>query len=116
MAITRYNKRRGLELDDPSYAQSPIFKNRGVNIIQHFSTAALKYPTPDDLQNITEETRTWAVGTKYFNLANEFYGSPEYWWVIAWYNLRPLETDFTPGDVVLIPTPLETVLDSFGII
>lgn len=116
MAVTRYNKRRALELTDPSYVLSPIFKNRGVNIIQHFGTAILRYPTPSDLQNITEEKRIWGVGTKYFNLANEFYGDPEYWWVIAWYNLRPLETDFSPGDVVIIPTPLETILSSFGMI
>jgi len=58
----------------------------------------------------------WGVGTKYFNLANEFYGDPQYWWVIAWFNLRPLETAYRPGDVVVIPTPLETVLSALGLL
>ena len=116
MAVTRYNKRRVISNTDRSYVQSDIFKNRGVQIIKHFNTPVLRYPTKDDLRDIVEETRTWTIGTKYFNLASEFYGDPEYWWIIAWYNLKPLETDFSPGDVVVIPTPLEQVLSSFGLI
>lgn len=116
MAITRYSSRRIITTSDQSYVRSDLFKSRGVQIIQHFSTPVLKYPTPEELKNIVEEKRYWGIGTKYFNLSFEFYGSPEYWWIIAWYNLRPLETDFKPGDVVIIPTPLEAVLSGFGII
>ena len=49
-------------------------------------------------------------------ICKEYYGEEQYWWIIAWYNLRPLETDFKPGDVVYIPTPLEDVLSAFEII
>jgi len=76
----------------------------------------LKYPNPSELESIIELSAVWGVGSKYFNLAKEYYGEEEYWWIIAWYNLRPLETDFKPGDVVLIPTPLETILSAFEII
>ena len=116
MAVTRYNNRRVITTSDLSYARSDMFKKRGVQAIQHFDTPVLTYPDRDDLVNIVEETRIWTVGTKYFNLANEFYGDPEYWWVIAWYNLKPLETDFSPGETVIIPTPLERILNSFGLI
>ena len=116
MAITRYSRRRVITTNDRSYVQSDMFKNRGVTLIQHFGTPAVNYPTMEDLKKITEEKEYWEVGTKYFKLADKHYGDPKYWWVIAWYNLRPLETDFKPGDVVLIPLPLETVLSSFRLI
>ena len=116
MAITRYSRRSVIITNDQSYTQSKLFKNRGVASIQHFGTPTLKYPEPDELKDVVQNKRYWKIGTKYFNLANEFYGNPEYWWVIAWYNYRPLETDFKPGDVVIIPTPLETILNGFGLI
>jgi hypothetical protein len=115
MAISRYNERKILTNISNDYASSDIFKSRGVTQIRQFLTPELKYPSPEDLVDIKRNSRTWGVGTKYFNLANEFYGDPQYWWIIAWFNLRPLETHFRPGDIVIIPTPLETVLSSFGL-
>ena len=116
MAVSRYEKRNVLANETNDYAYSKIFKNRGVGLISQFDTAELEFPSPEDIaENFTLETEIWAIGTKYFKLANEYYSDPEYWWIIAWFNMRPLETDFSPGDVVTIPTPLESVLDSLGL-
>lgn len=116
MPISRYDGRKILKNNTYQYATSDIFLKRKVNLIEQYDTPELNYPTPEELVNITISTRNWGVGTKYFNLANEFYGSPEYWWVLAWFNMKPLETDYRPGDVVLIPTPLESVLSAFGLL
>ena len=116
MAITRYNQRRIFQNSNRQYKLSPIFKKRGLKNTTQFTTAELTYPSPEELEGIQEESRVWGVGTKYFNLAKEFYGDEQYWWIIAWYNLRPLETDFKPGDVVYIPLPLEEILSAFEII
>lgn len=116
MAITRYNQRFIRTTDEDDYIYSPIFKKRGVRSIDSFSTAVLAYPNPSELASLKEETEVWKVGTKYFNLAQKYYDNEEYWWIIAWYNLRPLETDFRPGDVVFIPTPLSEILSAFGIV
>lgn len=116
MAISRFNNRNIIDNNNASYIISDIFKKRGVNRIQHFATAELTYPSPEDLADITEITEIWGFGSSYYKLAYKHYEDPQYWWVIAWYNLRPLETDFAAGDVVLIPTPLESVLSGFGMI
>ena len=116
MAISRFNNREVINNNSPSYILSDIFKKRGVNKIDHFAVAELSYPSPEDLANITEKTVTWGIGSSYYKIAYEFYNDPQYWWVIAWYNLRPLETDFAPGDTVIVPTPLESVLSGFGIV
>ena len=116
MAISRYDLRTVLKNATTDYSYSKIFMNRGVGLINQFDTAELKYPSPEDIaEEFTLETEIWAIGTKYFRLASEYYNDPEYWWIIAWFNMRPLETDFSPGDVVTIPTPLESVLDILGL-
>jgi len=116
MPISRYDERRIISNTSRDYRNSQIFRGRGVKKINQYLTPTLEYPSPTQLQGITQNTRTWGTGTKYFKLADEFYGDPQYWWIIAWFNLRPLETDFRPGDVVIIPTPLEAILNGFGLL
>lgn len=115
MAVSRYNNRTVRDNEDSSYALSSILKRRGINSIEQFTTAMLSYPDLAQISNLDVKTEVWTVGTKYFKLAKDYYGSEEYWWVIAWYNLKPLETDFKPGDVVYIPMPLQDILSIYGL-
>jgi len=116
MAVSRYDNRKIGKNISYKYRTSSLFNKRGLKEVEQYQTAHLKYPESDTLSEIIQNTRVWAPGTKYFTLAGEFYGNPEYWWVIAWFNLRPLETDWQPGDIVIIPTPLETVLSGFDLL
>ena len=116
MTISRYDERTIFVNDSNNYVFSDIFKSRGTSNITQFTTAELKYPDPSALKNITRHNRVWTTGSKYFKLAHEFYGDPQYWWVIAWFNLRPLESSFRAGDTVIIPTPLEAVLSGLGLL
>jgi hypothetical protein len=99
-----------------NYLFSSIFKKRNTTSITQYSTANLKFPTIEDITELRIETKVWTVGEKYFKLAQEFYGDPEYWWVIAWYNQKPLEAAFKGGDVVEIPVPLELILEFLEIV
>jgi hypothetical protein len=36
------------------------------------------------------------------------------WWVIGWFNKKPAESDLKIGDKVLIPMPLEKILEYYG--
>ena len=51
---------------------------------------------------------------RYDQLAQEYYGDSKYWWVIAWYNQRPTEASIKTGQILLVPTPLERVLELAG--
>ena len=53
---------------------------------------------------------TWTVGDRLYKLAAEYYGDPEMWWLIGWYNQKPTEAHFKIGDTVLIPLPWEDIL------
>ena len=116
MALSRYNARVIITNNDRSYALSDILKKRGISSIEQFTTARLNSPDIDQIANLDVAKEIWTVGTKYFRLAKDYYGSEEYWWIIAWYNLKPLETDFKPGDVVYIPTPLQNILSIYNVL
>jgi len=105
---TRYDDRIILTNDSEEYAK--IFRQRGVNLIKHYNTAKLAYPTPNDISSMQRVQHIWKVGDRYYKLAAEYYGIPTYWWVIAQYNKKPTESQLSPGDVIYIPLPLSRVL------
>jgi len=117
MPISRYDERLILENFSFEYVVSDIFKKRGISKVNQYATPELNYPSPSDIaEGLILETEVWTVGTKYFTLANKYYNDPQYWWIIAWFNMAPLETDMKPGDAVIIPTPLESILSNFGLL
>tara|TARA_R110000744_G_scaffold180181_2_gene299234 strand:- start:503 stop:838 length:336 start_codon:yes stop_codon:yes gene_type:complete len=90
-------------------------KKRGLNHVKQYSTPKMFYPT--DIQaktNFTTIKRIWGTGDKYFKLADEYYDDPTMWWVIAFYNQKPTESHVKLGDIVYVPTPLESILYSIG--
>ena len=95
------------------YKKSDIFKNRNVNHISHYSSPIIGYPTAEDMKEFNVLSHIWTTGDRLYKLANRYYGDPEYWWVLSWFNRKPLESDFKIGDVIHIPLPLEHVVSFF---
>ena len=62
------------------------------------------------------ETHIWKYGDRFYNLAHKFYGKPEFWWVIAWYNGYPTEASIKNGDVIEIPISLEDATMALGLV
>ena len=89
-------------------------KNRGMKFVAQYDTPKFKHPDPGDAMNFNAITHIWGTGDKYWKLADEFYSDPKLWWIIALYNQKPTEFHMSPGDVIYIPTPLETVLYYMG--
>ena len=115
MAISRYNRRNTITNIAPEYIYSYMFRDRGLRQAVQFPVAELAYPTVEQIGTLTTETVVWGQGDKYYKLAHEHYGDPDYWWVIAWYNQKPMEFQNKAGDVVEIPGPLELVLEYFKV-
>lgn len=105
----RYTGRKVLRNDAETY--DGLVADRGLSHIDHYKTPRLRHPTVSERQNLTRIRHVWRLGDRYWKLASENYGNAKYWWVIAWYNQKPVETMVKPGDVVIIPQPLETVLE-----
>lgn len=87
-----------------------ILDERNVKSITHYSTLSLKFPTSEQVQNLTIKKHTWKSNDRYWKLSKLYYGDEKYWWVIAWFNRKPIEAMLSLGDQVSIPLPLSDVL------
>jgi hypothetical protein len=109
----RYQKRSVLKNAREEYKDLLLDRNR--KFFLHYDTAILRHPSVDEIVGLTIQTEVWKRGTRLFKLADKYYGNPELWWVIAWYNQRPTEGFFELGDIVEIPLPLNQVLKYLGV-
>jgi len=110
----RYNNFRILNNSNEYYRF--LRKRRGgLKNIQHYETPILYHPNILQRANLETTLHIWSSGDRYYKLANDFYGNPEYWWVIAWYNGRPTEVDCRPGDALTIPLDIERILEVLGV-
>ena len=91
----RYTGRKIIKNDAEVYEE--LVENRDRTFISHHKTPRLRH--------------IWKLGDRYWKLATIHYGDPSYWWVIAWYNKKPVENMLTIGDTIIIPKPLQTVLE-----
>ena len=39
----------------------------------------------------------WKLGDRFYKLADQYYGDPTLWWIIAWYNRMPTESHAEGG-------------------
>ena len=114
MALSRYKDLQIIRNVDEDYKM--IFSSRFPynGILQH-STDTLKYPTLKEISNMQLENVTWGYGDRLYKLANKHYGSPSYWWVIAWFNKIGTEAEISFGDTISVPLPLEYILTTYGL-
>ena len=108
MAVSRYRKNNIVITGEAPYAN--ILNRRGVNYISHYSFEKFKVLKVKDIAGIKIEKHIWVPSDRFFKLSSTYYGDPTYWWIIAYYNNKPLETDVSAGDVLRIPVPLEYIL------
>jgi hypothetical protein len=94
---------------------SYLRKNRKIKVANHYETPRLRNPSIEERASIITDKHVWSLGDRYYKLADQYYGSAEYWWVIAWYNARPLEADLRYGDLLMIPINLQSILDMLGL-
>jgi hypothetical protein len=114
MPYSRMNSRTIFVNDDKNY-QKEFFQERGVNRVPQYKTGRFKALTPRQRSQLEVNSITWTAVSNLTKIAFDFYGSPQYWWIIALFNNRPLEADFKLGEIVYIPTPLEKVLSYYGV-
>lgn len=108
MPVSRYRKNKIVTTADTPY--DDILKRRGVKYINHFSFKKFKILKVRNLVNVDVINHTWTSSDRFHKLAGKYYGDSTYWWIIAYFNNLPLETDAKLGQVIEIPVPLEYIL------
>lgn len=108
----RYDGRTIFRTRHPLYKQ--VIKEKGLNELRYYETPKFVEMDEDMLEEIEDIGHVWSLGDRYYKLAAKYYGEPELWWVIAWYNSAPTEAHLEIGDPISIPTPLWKVLSALG--
>ena len=109
MPYSRFSTREIFLNDDKNY-KNVFFKNRDVKELYQFDVPRISYPSPEETATLENVLGVWKSTDTLYNVSHAFYGSPKYWWVIAWYNKRASEAEFKIGDQYYVPLPLEAVL------
>jgi len=107
--INRYSNRIQSKNDLEMY--EGFFRDRGVKFINHFKTPNFTYADYEKIKYLTTVEHVWTAGDRYFKLASQYYGDSKDWWIIAKFNNKPTESHVAVGDIILIPKPLNVVLD-----
>jgi len=110
-SYSRYHNRIIFRNIRPEYIKQ--FSSRDIKYIDQFATAKYTYPSKDLLARLQIDYEHWGTGMRFYKLADKYYGDVSLWWIIPWFNKQPLESDYVGGDVIMIPRPLETILDFF---
>jgi hypothetical protein len=113
MPYSRYSRREIFLNKDRNY-KNVFFKNRDMEQVFQYDSPRISYPQPDEIRNLTNLLLVWGATDKLYNVSAKYYGSPEYWWVIAWYNQKASEAEFKVGDEYYVPLPLDDVLEYVG--
>jgi nucleoid-associated protein YgaU len=107
----RYDGRIKFKNTDPLYETTR--KKKGVTGIEQYASGEVIYPSISSFQNLTVVNHVWKRGDKFYKLANTYYKDPTMWWVIAQFNKSPTEAGIDYGDLIMVPTPLETILNMY---
>ena len=109
----RYDNR--MVVINASDLYKPILKGRKLKTIRQYNSPNIKYPTLEQISELTVIDHVWKQGDRLYKIADEFYGDPELWWIIAMFNQKPTEAFVGQGTLIYIPTPLDIVISYFTV-
>jgi len=107
---TRYDTSSKNTINNTIEQFNEILEKRNVKSINHYNTLSLKYPTVEQIKTLSIKKHVWKENDRFWKLSKLYYGDEKYWWVIAWYNKKPIEALVTIGDQLSIPLPLSDLL------
>jgi hypothetical protein len=112
MSYSRYDNRKIVTNTDDSIKD--LLLERGINSATHYTTPVFIELSQQQLRKLKLIGLIWNQYQKFYKLANTYYGDPKFWWVIAKFNKKPTEFHVQEGEVIYIPTPLDTILQYYN--
>ena len=112
MTYSRYDNRKIISNRDDSIRE--LLNERGINFAIHYTTPVFAQLTEKQVKKLKLLALVWNQYQKFYKLANEYYGDPKFWWIIAKFNNKPTEFHVNDGDILYIPLPLDTMLQYYN--
>jgi hypothetical protein len=113
MAYSRYTNRQKFKNTNENFKEH--LDIRDVKHIVQYVTPDFPYVDSETFGKLQVHSHIWKAGDRLYKLSHEHYGDSTLWWIIAWFNKKPTEAHFQVGDQVLIPKPLNKILDFLGV-
>ena len=95
-----------------SYSQ--ILKRRGLKEAAYLNTPVLLYPTIDEINKLNISYEVWQADSRVYELSHKYYGNTYYGWLILFFNKLGSEYEIKNGQVLSIPSPLDTIIGMVG--
>ena len=111
--MSRYRRYQILKNDLEYYSKQ--LDARDVKQIRQYRPKPFGQIPDRVLRNLSVQQDTWSINTKLYKLSEKYYGAPDFWWVIGYFNNKPTDADWKPGDEILIPQPLQRILRVVGV-
>ena len=103
------------------YQDTRVYKNksqiyekkieeRGLTSLTHHGKFKINSISLKEIGKINKIGHPWSASDKLYKLAHTYYGDSSYWWVIAWFNKKPMDSFYKIGEIVYLPGPLEEAL------
>jgi len=107
------NEPREIFLNDhPLYKR--FIESRGRKNIRHYGKIKFGTISSEEMRNLTIVDHMWKTGDSLLKLSYKYYDDQRYWWILGWFNKKPIDNFYKTGTIVHIPMPLEEVLYYFG--
>tara|TARA_A100001515_G_scaffold48231_2_gene38161 strand:- start:831 stop:1163 length:333 start_codon:yes stop_codon:yes gene_type:complete len=109
----RYRRNKIIRNKNPIYEE--VLEDKGKNFIRQYALPQYRPLTKEQIAALEKVPHVWSEGDRYYKLAQNYYGDPALWWVIAWFNRKPTEAHVNYGELVYIPIPIEKALSYYGV-
>ena len=91
--------------DDEIYRD--FFNKTGASSVSHYAITPWGDPSSEQFfKKVQLYQHIYKTGDNLSKIAYKYYGSPKYWWVLAWFNTKPTDFHCRIGDTIVIPVPL----------
>ena len=102
----------GVPLTNQDSVYDDFLKRTGTTAIDHWGIFLYGDPMQESfLSEISISEHNFALGDSLSKIAFKEYGDPRLWWVLAWFNTKPTDLHCAIGDKIIIPFPLNEVLN-----
>jgi len=85
-----------------------FFEDRGVNHIKHNSLGSLNLAF--NQENYAYTNHVWRKGDTLIRLADTYYKQFSYWYIIAYFNKKPVDSMYDLGENIKIPSNPDNIL------
>jgi hypothetical protein len=110
--MPKYSTHKKYINDFKSYKS--ILHKRGLKEAEYLNTPIMIYPSEDEIMTLKIAYEVWASDSRMYKLSKKYYNDENFGWVILFFNKIGCEYNIKNGQILAIPTPIDSVLEMIG--